>query len=144
MRLTVDNGLGVGLKNGVNELVTESLSDIRGSPEDAHGDTLLEDGGSARTNTGTGGDDDHATEHWDELEDTVSWDTLDPNPGRWISDVLGGPVTSARDDERVSFLSGHGDRGKSVPFLQGSVGDAHEGTSGGSDYVTVPLDIQVR
>ena len=66
------------VKDLVDEVVTESLPDVGRSPEQADGNTTLEDGVSAGTNTGTGGDEDHPAEHGDNPQNTIGGETTDP------------------------------------------------------------------
>ena len=120
---TVENRVGSIAEDLIDELVTESLSDIGGGPEQADWDTTLEDSVCTWTNTGTGGDEDHAAEHGGDPEDTIGRKTTDPELGRWVLNDISGPVTSARNDERELVPLGLGDGSKCVPFPEGRVGD---------------------
>lgn len=124
----VEDGIGGILEDLVDELVTESLPDVGGSPEEANRDATLEDGVGAGANAGTCGNKDHPAEHGDNPQDAVGWDTTDPQLGRWIIDNVCSPVTSPRDDERELVPSWLGDGGKGMPFPKRGVGDTDRST----------------
>jgi len=96
---TVENRVGSVTQNLIHELVTESLSDVGGDPEQPDRNTTLEDSVGTWTDAGTGGDEDHAPEHWSNPEDTACGNTTDPELGGWVLDDIRGPVTSAGNDD---------------------------------------------
>lgn len=118
----------------VDEFVTESFPDVGRSPEQADGDTAFEDGVSARTDTGTGGDENHPAEHGDDPQNTIGGETTDPQLGRGVIDDTSGPVTSTRDNERELVPGWLGDGGEGVPFLEGRVGDTDGGAGVRTGY----------
>ena len=61
--LTVDNCVRSIAHNLIDELVTKSLADVGGSPEQADWDATLEESVGTWTDTGTGSYDHHAAEH---------------------------------------------------------------------------------
>ena len=125
----VEDGIGGVVKNLVDELVTKSLPHVGRSPEQADGDTALEDGVSAGTNTGTGGDEDHPAEHGHNPQNTIGGETTDPQLGGGVVNDVGRPVTSTGDDERELVPGWLGDTGEGVPFLERRVGDT-DGSTG--------------
>ena len=142
--LTVEDCVGSVTQNLVDELVTESLPDVGGGPEQADWNTTLEDSVGTWTDTGTGSDEDHTTEHGSNPKDTVCRKTTNPELGRWVLDNIGGPVTSARNDEGEFVSLGLGDSGESVPFLEGRVGDPDSRASVGAGYLIVNKLILTR
>lgn len=125
---TVEDCVGSKAQDLIDELITESFPDVGPTPEQADGDTALEDGVSTGTNSRTGGNEDHPAEQGDSPQNTVGGDTADPQLGRWVLNNIGSPVTSARDDEGelVPLWLGYG--GKSVPFLERRVSNPDGGT----------------
>ena len=132
--LTVENCVGSITEDLIDELITESLSDVGGGPEQADRDTTLEDGVRTGTDTGTGGYEDHAAEHGGNPEDTVGRKTANPELGRWVLNNISSPVTSSGNDEGELVPLGLGDGGKSVPFSEGRVGDPNGRTGIGAGY----------
>ena len=129
------------MKDLIDEFVTESLPDVGRSPEQADGDTALEDGVSAGADTGTCGDEDHPAEHGDDPQNTVGGETTDPQLGRRVFNDVGGPVTSTRDDERELVPGWLGDGGEGMPFLERRVGDTDGSASiraGCNPIVSIP------
>ena len=131
---TVENRVGSIMQDLVDELVTESLSDVGGGPEQADWDATLEDCVGTWANAGTGGDEDHATEHGSNPEDTIGGKTTNPELGRRVLNDVGGPVTSTRNDEGELVSLGLGDGGESVPFLERRVSDPDGRASVGAGY----------
>jgi len=82
--LTVENCIGSIAQNLINELVTESPSDVGGSPEQVDWDTTLEYSVGTWYNTRTGGNEDRAAEHGSNPKDTVCGKTTDPEFGRGL------------------------------------------------------------
>ena len=121
--LTVENCVGSITEDLINELVTESLPDVGGGPEQANWDTTLEDGVRTRADTGTSGHEDHAAEHGGNPEDTVGRKATNPELGRWVLNDISSPVTSAGNDEGELVLFGLGDGGESVPFPERRMGN---------------------
>ena len=108
----VEDGVWSVTKDLVDELVTESLSDVWGSPEHAEGDATLEDDVSAGANAGAGGDEDHSAEHGDDPQNIARGDITDPQFGwRRVVEYVRSPVTNTGDYK--SSLVG----GKAVPLL---------------------------
>ena len=130
----VEDSIGSIVKNLIDELVTKSLPDVWRGPEQADGDTALEDCVSAGANTGTGGDEDHPAEHGHNPQNTVGGETTDPQLGGGVVDDVRGPVTSARDDERKLVPSWLGDTGEGVPFLERGVGNTDSSASVRAGY----------
>ena len=129
---TVENCVWGIAQDLVDEFVTESLADIGGGPEQADWDATFKDSVGARTNTGTCGDEDHATKQGDNPEDTVSGNTADPELGRWILNDVRSPVTGTRNDEGELVSLGLGDGCEGVPFLEGSMSNPDGRTSAGA------------
>jgi len=117
------------MKNLVYEFITEGLPDVGRGPEQANGDTALEDGVGAGTDTGTGGNEDHPAEHGHNPQNTVGRETTDPQLGWGVVNDVGGPVTSTGDDERELVPGWLGDTGEGVPFLERRVGNT-DGSAG--------------
>jgi len=132
--LTVENCVRSITEDLINELVTEGLSDVGGGPEQADWDTTLEDSVRTWTDTGTGGDEDHAAEHGGNPEDTVGRKTTNPELGRWVLNDVRGPITSARNDEGKLVPLGLWDGGESVPLPEGRMGDPDGCAGVGAGY----------
>ena len=135
----VEHGIWGIMKYLVDELITESLPNVRRSPEQANGDTALENGVGARANTGTGGDEDHPAEHRNNPQDAVDGNTADPQLGWRVVDHVRRPVTSARDDERELVPSRFGDSGKCVPFPERRMSDTDPSSCGRAGYDSIVL-----
>jgi len=86
------------VKNLIDEFITESFPDVGRGPEQADGDTALEDCVGTGADTGTGGDEDHPAEHGHNPQNTVGRETTYPQLGGGVVDDVGGPVTGTRDD----------------------------------------------
>lgn len=129
----VKDGIWGVVKDLVDEFITESLPNVWRSPEQADGDTALENGVCARTDTGTGGDEDHPAKHGDNPQDTVNGDATDPQLGWRIVDNICRPVTSTRYNERELILGWLGNGGKGVPFPERRVSYTDASASGRTD-----------
>jgi len=132
--LTVENCVGSITEDLIDELVTESLSDVGGGPEQADWDTTLKDSVRTWTDTRTCGHENHATEHGGNPEDTIGGKTTNPELGRRVLNDIGGPITSARNDKGELVPLGLGNGGESVPFPEGRVGDPDGRASVGAGY----------
>ena len=94
---------------------------------------MFQDARSARSDTATGGDEYKATEERDDAEDSERWDTPDPKLRRGILDHIYGPISGARDHERVPGLSWHRDGCERMPLEKRAARNSGERTRNGSD-----------
>ena len=122
------------MQNFIDELITESLSDIGGAPDQAYRNATLEDDVRTRTDARTGGDEDYTAEHGSDLEDTTCGNTTNPELGGWVFDDMRGPVASARNDGTEFVHLGLCDCGKTVPFLERRVSEPDRRARGGAGY----------
>lgn len=86
-----------------------------------------------------GRDDDEPLEEWDDVHDTERWNSAYPDFSRWVVDDIAGPVSSPRDDHRVSFLSRNSDSRKRMPLGQRAPRDTDEGSGGWRDVLEAHL-----
>jgi hypothetical protein len=121
----------------VDKLVTESFPNVGRGPEQADGDSALEDGVSTRANTRTSGDKDHPPEHGNNPQNTINWDATNPQLGWRVVDNVRSPVTSTRDDERELVPGWLGDGCEGMPLLERRVSDADASSGSGSSYKSV-------
>jgi hypothetical protein len=95
--LTVYNSLRVGLKDLVNELITECATNVGSGPQESDRLSAGEDSGCARSDTRSSGNDHDAVEQSGNAHHTVSRDTTLPDLGGWLGDHPARPVTGTGD-----------------------------------------------
>ena len=118
LALTIENCVRSIAQNLIDELVTESFTDVRGGPEQPDRDATLKDIVGTWTDARAGGDENHTAEHGGDPEDTIGRETTNPKLGKWALNDISRPVTSAGNDEGELVLLGFRDGSKSVPLRE--------------------------
>lgn len=116
MMLTINDRIRASVQERVDEFVSEGLPNVRSRPEQLHWVPTLKDPWRDRANTAAGCDEDHSSKDGDDAHYSASRDAPHPELLWWVSNLLGRPVTCARDDHRVSLLPGLGDGSEAMPL----------------------------
>lgn len=115
-RRTVYDSSGRCVENGVHELIAESLTDVGRGPEEPYRYALSQDDRCTWSDATASRNEDDLAEESGDPEHAVARDTPHPEVGWRLRDLLGRPIPSLRDHERVPIHPGLRHRCKAVPL----------------------------